>query len=88
MPEFLEKKLKAAAASNGMKGRKAAAYVYGTLNNMGAMRGSQETAKGAQMEAKHEAKMQKPAGMERFKGERHNYDFRRPKRKVVTRYTY
>lgn len=54
MPQFLENILKTAARKKGLSGKHAAAYVYGTMNNMGAMRGNQETAKGAAMEAKHE----------------------------------
>lgn len=57
MPEFLEKKLKAEARKKGMSGRKAARYVYGAMNNMGAMKGSKETAKGARMAKKHAAKV-------------------------------
>lgn len=53
MPKFLENKLKAAAATKGFKGKRADRYVYGALNNMGAMRGNKETAKGARMAAKH-----------------------------------
>lgn len=78
MPQFLEKKLKAEAATKGMTGRKAAAYVYGTMNDLGAMHGNKETAKGERMEAKHEAKL---------KGEAHTYDSNRPKRPVVSRYS-
>lgn len=80
MPKFLESKLKAEAAKKGMSGRQAAHYVYGAMNNMGAMHGNKETAKGAHMEAKHERDMGK------FKGEAHSYDNRRPKRPVVSRY--
>jgi hypothetical protein len=55
VPEFLEKKLRAEAASKGFKGKRADKYVYGTLNAIGAMKGSAETAKGAKMEQKHAA---------------------------------
>ena len=79
MPKFLENKLKAEAASRGMKGRRAAAYVYGTMNNMGAMHGSKTTAKGERMEAKHERDMG-------YKGEAHSYDHKRPTKKIVSRY--
>ncbi len=58
MPKFLEKVLKAEATKKGKTGRAAARYVYGAMNNMGAMHGNKETAKGARMEAKHVAKMQ------------------------------
>jgi hypothetical protein len=56
MPKFLEDRLKSEASSKGYTGRRAAAYVYGTMNKIGAMRGNQETAKGREMEAKHERK--------------------------------
>jgi hypothetical protein len=53
MPKFLENKLRAEAAAKGFTGRHADAYVYGAMNNMGAMKGNQPTAKGEAMEAKH-----------------------------------
>jgi len=53
MPVFLERLLQAAAAKKGKTGRAADRYVYGTMQRMGAMRGSKETAKGRQMAAKH-----------------------------------
>jgi hypothetical protein len=53
MPQFLESKLKSEARKKGFTGKRAARYVYGAMNNMGAMRGSKETAKGAKMQAKH-----------------------------------
>ena len=55
MPQFMEKLLKQAAAKKGFTGKKKAKYVYGAMNNMGAMKGNQETAKGAAMQAKHDA---------------------------------
>ena len=57
MPKFLEEKLKAEARKKGMSGERAAKYVYGAMNNMGAMKGSKETSKGARMQKKHNAKM-------------------------------
>jgi hypothetical protein len=63
MPQFLEEKLKAAASKKGFKGRKAAAYVYGTLNNIGAMRGNRITARGEQMQRKHESQVRNMASM-------------------------
>lgn len=83
MPKFLENKLKAEASKKGFKGKKAARYVYGAMNNMGAMRGNQETAKGAEMEAKHKQKQD----LQHYSGAQHTYDHRRPKRKVVSRYS-
>jgi hypothetical protein len=57
MPAFLEAKLKHKAAEKGFSGKKADRYVYGAMNNMGAMRGSKETAKGKRMQKKHDTKM-------------------------------
>lgn len=57
MPAFLEAKLKTEAAKKHLKGRAAARYVYGAMNNSGAMHGNQETAKGAEMQRKHDRKM-------------------------------
>jgi hypothetical protein len=90
MPKFLENILQKAAAAKGKKGRAADRYVYGAMNNMGAMRGNQETAKGAKMEEKHESDShlaKQHADMKKYKGKSTTYDFRRPKRQVVTRYT-
>lgn len=53
MPDFLERKLQAKAASKGKTGRAADRYVYGTMNKIGAMHGSKVTAKGKAMERKH-----------------------------------
>ena len=46
MPKFLEDKLKREYGDNPRA-------VFGTMNKIGAMHGSQETAKGAEMERKH-----------------------------------
>lgn len=54
MPKFLEKALEAQAAKKGFSGRRADRYVYGAMNNLGAMKGNKETPKGARMQAKHE----------------------------------
>lgn len=56
MPKFLEQKLKDQAAAEGKTGEAADRYVYGAMNNMGAMHGNQETAKGVAMQKKHDAK--------------------------------
>jgi len=77
MPKFLETKLKTEARTKGMKGKQVDRYAFGAMNNMGAMHGSKETAKGAAMDAKHAAKVT---------GEAHSYDSNRPKRQVVSRY--
>jgi hypothetical protein len=54
MPAFLENKLRAQALSQGLSTKRTERYVYGALNNLGAMHGSKETAKGKAMQAKHE----------------------------------
>lgn len=79
MPKFLEERLRQQASKKGFKGRRADRYVYGAMNNMGAMRGNQETAKGAEMEAKHRADMKK------YSGSVSSYKHSRPVRKVVKR---
>jgi hypothetical protein len=56
MPEFLERSLKKAAAKKGKSGKAADRYVYGAMNNMGAMKGNKETAKGRAMQKKHDDK--------------------------------
>lgn len=53
MPVFLENALRHHYASKGFTGKHLDQVVYGTLNNLGAMRGSKTTAKGLRMEAKH-----------------------------------
>jgi hypothetical protein len=55
MPAFLEKKLKKEYGDNPHA-------IYGTMNKIGAMRGSKETAKGREMEAKHKRDMKKGKG--------------------------
>ena len=50
MPKFLENKLKAEYGQNSK-------IPYEVMNSIGAMHGNQETAKGREMEKKHEAKM-------------------------------
>ena len=52
MPKFLEQKLKKQYPGNP-------GAVYGTLNKIGAMHGSKETAKGREMERKHKRDMKK-----------------------------
>lgn len=48
MPKFLERKLRTEYGDNDRA-------VYGTLNAIGAMRGSKETPKGKAMQKKHDA---------------------------------
>ena len=57
MPAFLEAKLRKSAAKKGFKGKRADKYVFGAMNNMGAMRGSEITKKGRRMQAKHDREM-------------------------------
>ena len=80
MPKFLEDKLKAEYGANSK-------IPYKVMNKMGVMRGSKITAKGRAMEKKHAADMGQKAKPHTFTGEAHSYDFRRPKRKVMSRYT-
>lgn len=54
MPDFLERRLENEARAKHLTGKKAAGYVYGTMNNLGAMHGNNITAKGREMEKKHE----------------------------------
>ena len=51
MPKFLETKLKKEYGANSK-------IPYAVMNSIGAMHGNKETAKGAAMEKKHEAKME------------------------------
>ena len=53
MPAFLEAKLRA----NVPKGVDPDRYVYGAMNNLGAMRGNKITKKGRRMQKKHDAKL-------------------------------
>lgn len=59
MPKFLEDQLRKFAKEKGFSGDRADRYIYGAMNNMGAMKGNKETAKGAAMERKHEKDMKK-----------------------------
>lgn len=52
MPKFLEDRLKREYPGNPHA-------VFGTMNRIGAMRGSKETAKGVAMERKHDEKIGK-----------------------------
>ena len=59
MPNFLESKLQTEASKKGFSGRREDRYVYGAMNNMGAMHGNKITAKGKQMDRKHAADVRK-----------------------------
>lgn len=54
MPTFLEKRLRASARRKGYKGAQVEHYVYGAMNNLGAMRGNRVTKKGEAMQRKHD----------------------------------
>lgn len=56
MPAFLEAKLKQTYPGND-------SAVYGTLNKLGYMHGSKETAAGAAAQAKHERDSKKSSGL-------------------------
>lgn len=53
MPKFLEKALRKEYGDNDNA-------VYGTLNSIGAMRGSRETPKGRAMQRKHDEDSKRP----------------------------
>lgn len=57
MPEFLERALEAGAEKKGITGERAKRYIYGAMNNLGAMHGNRETPKGRRMERKHDRKL-------------------------------
>lgn len=57
MPKFLESKLEKQGESKGFSGERLDRYIYGTMNRIGAMKGSKETAKGRAMQRKHEKDM-------------------------------
>ncbi len=63
MPKFLEAALEKSADKKGFTGKRKARYVYGAMNNQGAMRGNRETAKGAAMQRKHDLKMRSFGGV-------------------------
>ena len=52
MPKALIEHMKRGYAGSGLSSREVDQRVYGHLNNIGAMHGSKETAKGAQLESK------------------------------------
>ena len=54
MPKFLENRLRREYAAKGKSGKALDRAIYGTLNKIGAMRGSKTTAKGRRMQEKHE----------------------------------
>lgn len=64
MPKFLEEQLEKGAAKKGLTGKRKARYVYGAMNNMGAMRGNKETPRGADMQRKHDARMRSFGGVQ------------------------
>ncbi|HZW05384.1 MAG TPA: hypothetical protein VFF58_00620 [Candidatus Nitrosotalea sp.] len=77
--------MKSEAAAKGFKGKRAARYVYGAMNNMGAMRGNKETAKGAAMQVKHESDQKKrmKSDIAKFHGTSSEHSFRRPTRRTL-----
>ncbi len=57
MPKFLEAALRHSAAKAGKTGRAVDRYVYGAMNDLGAMKGHTETPRGRAMQTTHDAKM-------------------------------
>lgn len=64
MPKFLEEKLEKEYGDNKHA-------IYGTMNKIGAMKGNKETAKGREMEKKHEEKECKHCGSKHHKSHEH-----------------
>ena len=54
MPKFLENDLVKSGKKHGFTGKTLAKYVYGGMNNLGAMKGNQITEKGEEMQKKHD----------------------------------
>lgn len=65
MPKFLEEQLRKEGEKKGLKGERLDHYVYGAMNNMGAMHGNKETAKGKAMQKKHAGAVARDMGMKR-----------------------
>lgn len=53
MPKFLEQRLEVEGRKKGFTGRKLAHYVWGAMNNIGAVKGNKITSKGRAMQKKH-----------------------------------
>lgn len=77
MPKFLQKKLKAEYGDNPHA-------IYGTMNKIGAMKGNKETAKGREMQKKHDADSTMPP-KGKYKATMHEYDNRRMKKPMMTK---
>ncbi len=73
MPRFLEDKLKAQAANKGLSEKQTARYVYGAMNNLGAMHGNVETSKGRAMDAKHAKDMKAASPAKAKRGDSSSY---------------
>lgn len=67
MPAFLEADLEKSGKKKGFHGERLKHYIFGAMNNIGAMHGSAETAKGRAMEAKHKADMLRKSKKKRKK---------------------
>ncbi len=59
MPKFLENALRHEYSKRGLTGKRLQHAIYGSMNNIGALHGSRETEKGAEMERKHESDQKK-----------------------------
>lgn len=65
MPKFLERRLRAEYGDNP-------AAIYGTMNNLGAMQGNKETAKGRAMQGKHDRDVSRKRNVGEMMKERSN----------------
>src|SRR5208283_2257945 len=61
MPRFLEQALRHEGRKKGMTGKRLDHYVFGAMNNLGAVHGNKITPKGEEMEKKNMAKEEKKA---------------------------
>jgi hypothetical protein len=59
MPAFLESALRHEYGKKGLRGKELDARVFEVMNSVGAVKGNKETAKGREMERKHESMMQR-----------------------------
>lgn len=57
MPKFLENALRHSGQKKGLRGPALDRYIYGHMNNMGAMDGNKETSKGRSMQKKNDQKL-------------------------------
>jgi hypothetical protein len=70
MPAFLESALRHEAKKKGLVGKHANRYVFGAMQHIGAMSGPNVTAKGEEMQRKHDRDMKAKSGIRRIRVKR------------------